>query len=515
MRLSHKNIVLLIVLALMGLASYEAYWLTGLYRDTLRDTRQQLTDVLVTADVYEMTARINALRNDTTLHGQLDFSQGLSSHSTTQVSVSSKSALFVNSDINKGTINSTFINVSTPSSEGKVKIVSSNPNDSTSMYAYSTETYPKSKDEKLNTYFFQSLGNRVQQAIHMGLNSISSIDFGVLDSMVHLQLRDFGLENSYRLEIAQYKDSTLKKLTVLKDTTYAAFDTLAHPEKFSHLSDVDNLVAYRLFTGPVSGIVFKKIAGILFSSIVLLLVLSLAFWFLIRTLYKQKAMDEMKTDFTNNITHELKTPISIAYAANDALLNFDMAQSPQKAHEYLQISQEQLRRLSGLVEQILSMSIERRQSLKLNKEQVDLSGMLRPMVTQYELKAEKPTRITLDIQPADLKVEADPLHLYNMIGNLIDNAIKYSPNEAVIHIRARLTAEGRVQIDVTDHGCGIAADKQPLVFERFYRVPTANVHNVKGYGLGLYYVKSLMEKHNGTVGLHSHEGEGSTFTLTF
>ena len=121
--------------------------------------------------------------------------------------------------------------------------------------------------------------------------------------------------------------------------------------------------------------------------------------------------------------------------------------------------------------------------------------------------------IILDIEPEDLTITADRTHFSNILSNLIDNAIKYSPEKAEIVIRCRKTETGQVEISVSDHGTGIPADKQPLVFDKFYRVPTGNVHNTKGYGLGLFYVKTMVEKHNGNVTVKSEPGKGSTFTI--
>ena len=221
----------------------------------------------------------------------------------------------------------------------------------------------------------------------------------------------------------------------------------------------------------------------------------------------------MKSDFTNNITHELKTPIAVAYAANDALLHFGLAEDRQQREKYLGICQEQLQRLGGLVEQILSMSMERRKSFRLHPERICLKTLFPTLIEQHRLKAGKPVEVALDIEPEELVLTADRIHLSNILSNLMDNAIKYSPAKAEIGIRCRKTESGQVEIAVNDHGTGIPADKLPHVFDKFYRVPTGNVHNTKGYGLGLFYVKTMTEKHNGNVSVKSEPGKGSTFTI--
>ena len=270
---------------------------------------------------------------------------------------------------------------------------------------------------------------------------------------------------------------------------------------------------YQLVFEPVDSLVWKHMTGILATSFIILLILGFSFWFLIRTLLRQKTLEEIKSDFTNNITHELKTPIAVAYAANDALLNFNQAEEKTKRDQYLRICQEQLQRLSSLVEQILSMSMERRKTFRLHPEEVNLKELIVSLVEQHQLKADKPAQITLEIEPETPTIVVDRTHFSNIISNLIDNAVKYSKERADITIRCRQT-EQTVTISIADRGIGIPLDKQKHIFDKFYRVPTGNLHNVKGYGLGLFYVKSMVEKHGGTITVKSEPGKGSIFTIT-
>ena len=284
-------------------------------------------------------------------------------------------------------------------------------------------------------------------------------------------------------------------------------------KQYNYAFDIHSNQSYRLTIEPIYKIVLRQMSGILTTSFVILIILGFSFWFLIRTILRQKTLEEMKSDFTNNITHELKTPIAVAYAANDALLNFNLAEDKQQRDKYLGICQEQLQRLSGLVEQILSMSMERRKTFRLHPETLSLHDLFPTLIEQHKLKAGKPVEINLDIAPEDLTIIADRTHFSNILSNLIDNAIKYSPDKADIMICCRKKETEQVEISVTDHGIGIPTDKQPHIFDKFYRVPTGNIHNTKGYGLGLFYVKTMVEKHGGMVTVRSEAGKGSTFTI--
>ena len=237
-----------------------------------------------------------------------------------------------------------------------------------------------------------------------------------------------------------------------------------------------------------------------------------SFWYLIRILLRQRTLEEMKDDFTNNMTHELKTPIAVAYAANDALLNFGADADTTKRTRYLRICQEQLKRLSGLVEQILSLSMERRKTFRLHPETFPVADILAPLVEEHKLKADKPVSISTRLTPPDLTVTADRTHFSNIVSNLLDNAIKYSVRQAEVEISCRLQG-GTLVLSVRDKGIGIPKDKLAHVFDKFYRVPTGNLHNVKGYGLGLYYVKTMVERHGGTVEVESEPGKGSVFII--
>lgn len=359
----------------------------------------------------------------------------------------------------------------------------------------------------------------IQRGMHSGLDIFIEPSFATYDSLLNAHLREMDIDIRYRLQYL-YSGYDAYDRWLYTDTlaTGGTPGYIPGPDAVSYqyaFSSSEHDV-YRLTTEPLGNLVLRQMAGILTTSLVILLILGFSFWYLIRTILRQKTLEEMKSDFTNNITHELKTPIAVAYAATDALLNFHQADDPGKRERYLRICQEQLGRLGGLVEQILSMSMERRKTFRLRLEEVRLADLLPSLIELHKLKADKPVHITLDIVPEDQTVTADRTHLANIVSNLLDNAVKYSRDRADITVRCRHTeTDGRTwaEINVADHGIGIARDRQPHVFDKFYRVPTGNLHEVKGYGLGLFYVKTMVEKHGGTVEVKSEPGKGSEFIV--
>ncbi len=175
---------------------------------------------------------------------------------------------------------------------------------------------------------------------------------------------------------------------------------------------------------------------------------------------------------------------------------------------------DQLVHLTGLVEQILTLAVENRSTFRLRPETISLNGLSQSLIEQYKLKANKPIEFICSI-PEDIELVADRTHLYNMLSNLIDNAIKYGDKEPCrINLVARQNRQ-EITISVTDNGPGISEANQRQIFDKFFRVPSGNIHNVKGYGLGLYYVKDMMSKHGGTASVESSIGKGATFTLHF
>ena len=282
--------------------------------------------------------------------------------------------------------------------------------------------------------------------------------------------------------------------------------------RFTHIIEPGEYY-YDLEIQSPDQIVFRQMAGILISSFLLFVIILIAFVYLLYTILRQKTVEELKTDFTNNMTHELKTPISVAFAANDVLLNYSDTIN-EKQRKYLNIVREQLNHLSGLVEQILTLSVENRSTFRLHPESVQVADVLTPLIEQFKLKADKPVSIISEI-PDRMAVTADRTHLYNMLSNLIGNAIKYSGEKPCrIRIKGALSSK-EATLSVTDEGIGISEANQKRVFDKFYRVPNGNLHDAKGFGLGLYYVRDMMAKHNGTVTVKSQPGKGSTFTLHF
>ena len=258
--------------------------------------------------------------------------------------------------------------------------------------------------------------------------------------------------------------------------------------------------------------IWNTMWGLILSSGAIIILLSLTFIYLIRTLFRQKELEDMRRDLTHNITHELKTPISVAYTANDALRNFAADNNPTTRRErYLEIVALQLTRLSSMVERILAVSVEEDGRGSHNPETIELKPMLEQIVRGCQAVGK---RVTTQLNcPEEVIINADKFHLRNILQTIIDNSIKYSNEEVNVSIDVEQT-DSTTSIAITDDGIGIAERHLQHIFDKFYRVPTGDKHNVRGYGLGLYYARTIVERHEGTIAARSRKGEGTTITIT-
>jgi two-component system phosphate regulon sensor histidine kinase PhoR len=262
-----------------------------------------------------------------------------------------------------------------------------------------------------------------------------------------------------------------------------------------------------------SSYLLQQIWFILASSFVFILVIFFTFMWMMRSFLRQKKLSEMKTDFINNMTHEFKTPITTIALASEALRDPEVMKNDTRLNRLAGVITEENKRLESQVERVLQMARHDRGDLKMLSEKVDLHDALTEAVSQVALVLEeRKGRVNVKLDARNTDIVADKVHLANVIHNLLDNAIKYSPEEPDITLHT-VNENGSIRIDISDKGIGMAADVQKRIFEKFYRVPTGNVHNVKGFGLGLSYVKTMVEAHGGHVSVKSAPGKGSTFSI--
>jgi two-component system phosphate regulon sensor histidine kinase PhoR len=238
-----------------------------------------------------------------------------------------------------------------------------------------------------------------------------------------------------------------------------------------------------------------------------------AFAFTVAIIFRQKRISEIKNDFINNMTHELKTPVSTISLACEALSDPDMQRSGMDMDRYVGMIREENKRLGSLVENVLRSAAVDKGTLELNKSEEDMHSLIQDTLDRFDLRfRESQAETSTDLHAAHTMALVDVAHMRNVISNLIDNALKYCEGTPYIHIET-LNERNRFILKVTDKGVGIKKEDQKRVFDTLYRVPKGNTHDVKGFGLGLSYVKSIVEKQGGIVSVESEWMKGSTFKI--
>jgi signal transduction histidine kinase len=261
------------------------------------------------------------------------------------------------------------------------------------------------------------------------------------------------------------------------------------------------------------GYIFKTMGATLFTSIALLIIVLGVFLSTLITIVRQKKLSQVRSDFVSNMTHELKTPIATISLASE-MLNDPNVPNEKKNYEYLSnMIKVQSKRLSFLVERVLQLAMFESGRMRLNKQRVEFHVLADKVLDGFVLQADsKGASIARAYNATNDDIVVDEVHFTNILGNLVDNALKYSKEDPIVVVSTK-NQDGKLLIQVRDNGIGIEKDDQKRVFDQFYRVHTGNLHNVKGFGLGLSYVKKIVDEHDGDIWIESEQGKGTVFNI--
>lgn len=372
--------------------------------------------------------------------------------------------------------------------------------------------------EELNRQL-QVLSNKTEMAFSVienvmvaGRSPLSRFNPNQLDSLLSRELQNKGIDLAYNHAVVMPQE---KRFVYLKNPSEKL--ALQTSELRANLFPND-------LVGDVSELVIdfpeeekyllKKIWVTMISSGILVSLILFCFGYAVHTIVRQKKLSEMKNDFINNMTHELKTPIATISLATEALSDKDISETPGLRARYLKAIGDENHRLGDQVEKVLQMAALDRNDLNLKFEKVDLKPLLAEVEEKSLLQVENRNgQLKLNIEGDELPVWGDKSHLTNVFLNLVDNAIKYSPEDLFISIRAHQHGDS-IWVSIQDHGIGMTKESIRNIFQKFYRVSTGNIHNVKGFGLGLAYVKSIIDAHQGSISVESELGKGSKFVVS-
>lgn len=331
-------------------------------------------------------------------------------------------------------------------------------------------------------------------------------DISRLQTILQEELRTSGIGSHFTISVLLITDHASEPIWVINsediDERHIEFDKSLTP------------LTLRLAVDDPHSAIMASMRWMLILQLLSIVVLTAAFGYLLHTLFRAKSLEQIRRDLTHNITHELKTPIAAAYAATDALRNSEtIASAKTTRNEYLDMSLSALSRLGDMVEEILRTSTEEFEKQDLKIERCIAEDIVAEVRSTFDLKyQEREVEWRIDI-PADIEIMADRMQMLSMLSALVDNAIKYCTSRPMVTISVLNTTNNTV-IRIVDNGIGIAPSEQRRVFDKFYRISQGNRHDTKGYGLGLYYVRNIVERHGGTIHLHSTVGKGSEFEIT-
>ena len=347
-------------------------------------------------------------------------------------------------------------------------------------------------NEELQPFYLETLLKKAFYAQNINQDFVYGIYDCFTDSIVYGNLIEFNKESLYEPTSLEDAGVTSENLSIKNDGHYF---TVFFP----------NVEAK-----PIVPVQF--ISPWIYIGIIILLVL-VFFFYSLMIILRQKKLSEVKSDFINNMTHELKTPISTISLSSEMLMRMKSTDDFEKIKRYAGIIFDENKRLEHQVERVLNVAKLDKDKLILNKEKINIKDILFQLQDSFELfQKNDGASLELDLMDGSHEVMADPVHITNVLHNLTDNAIKYSDKNPKVVISTRLSGKDII-IEFKDSGIGIRKEHLKSIFEKFYRVPTGNVHDVKGFGLGLFYVKLIIESHKGEISVQSTHGQGTTFTI--
>jgi two-component system, OmpR family, phosphate regulon sensor histidine kinase PhoR len=333
-----------------------------------------------------------------------------------------------------------------------------------------------------------------------------------LDSLVKNKLDEILSTRLYFYGVYRDGDTTLITGNAVGKMKYLLLS--AHKISLSGIYQQGNYIL-SVYVPRQRSLLINKIIILPLMSGLFLMVLLFSFFFTIYFIIRHKKLSDMKTDFVNNMTHELKTPIATIGVSAEMLVNEKILNTPEKIKKYSRIIIEENTRLKKLVDGVLQIALYEREDFTLKLKELDLHKIIKNCINSFKVQVtERKGCIKTNLSARHTKITADNDHLTNILYNLLDNANKYSPVNPHITVNT-FNQNSSIHIEIEDRGIGISKENQQVVFKKFHRLQRGDIHNVKGHGLGLFYVKTMVEKMGGRIEVKSELNKGSLFTLTF
>jgi len=512
-----KIIIITMTMALMGLVGLQLYWIRGAI--TVRESyfianvNEAVSNVLYAIEKIEFAKQIkdpsaglspllliDSLNREIIRKMEEEMANNTTQNSDTGTNIHGRISLEFHGK--NGT--STFDSVVSPrfSELG------------TNSIELSKTVNSKFTQDSINPLQKESLFNQVIESL-LNYNHYRPIEKRInphlLDSLLCIELKNYGIKTPY--EFGVYSP-VQQKMSMEKSGKYT--NELMNKGMIFNLfpNDVFSEPQYLLMYFPKeTEYLLKQMWVMLSASTILIISIMLLFAYTITTIIRQRKLSELKNDFINNMTHEFKTPVSTIALACEALNDPDIMNSEEQAQSYINIISDENQRLGIMAEKMLQTAIMDKGEVKLKREILNVHDVLDDVIERMKLPIKSKNGIVLkDYSKTDCMIVADRFHIGNVFYNIMDNAIKYTPDNLILNVRTRIVKDG-VDIYITDNGIGISKANAHKIFEKLYRVPTGNIHNARGFGLGLNYVKNIVFLHRGSVSVDSELKKGSTFKI--
>jgi len=362
--------------------------------------------------------------------------------------------------------------------------------------------------EAMSAEYMQKVNDMINDFL-INISHPKIINFDRLLELLDEELKRVGINNEYNLAISNIDN----KVIYFKDPETLQATILFGYKSPVILSSISNPYFTHLFIYHKGKLLLQKTWIVLLSSILLVCIIIACFAYALHIILSQKKISDIKNDFVNNMTHELKTPISTVSLALEAMVNFDVRDDEKKTLQYLDISRKEIKRLSSMVEKVLNIARYERGDVELKLQELSLNELVENAVDTISMQVQRKNgEIHCDLKATPDMINLDKDHISSILFNLIDNANKYFIDKPMISVKTQNYKEGLL-LEISDQGIGIQKDELKRIFDKFYRVPTGNVHNVKGYGLGLSYVQDIINMHGGTIKVQSELNKGSRFII--
>lgn len=531
-----RIIIALLTLSLSGLVAIQIYWINNAidlerqrFETTVASAMQNVVDLVERQEVASKVRKsFDASRQGKMFFMGIDsiISKNISRKDTTT------SGLVYWNEVSPGELQTEFRQLT---QDGTIESVSEIRNDSTGTVEYRKRRTLKqtngepffsditsevsslegNSDPRLERLMKKSgLVNDVFREL-FNVNANSGIEERVdpllIDSLLRAELETAGISAEFEFGLYDFINNKLfmdHPSDHARELMRSKFRVRLFPHDILYHPDY-----LMLFFPSQESYIFNNLWLMFGSSAFFILILIGSFYYTIHTIIKQKRLSDIKNDFINNMTHELKTPISTISLACEALNDPDLNKSAASAANYTRMIAEENKRLSILVENVLRSAMLDQSDFRLRNDSLDMHDLIQRVLKSFQVHFDRrKVNLKIELNATNVKLTGDQVHLTNAVFNLIDNALKYTPEGPEILIKT-YNQQHYFCLSVGDNGVGISRDQHKKIFDKLYRVPTGNIHNVKGFGLGLSYVKSIIEKHRGIIKLESEPGIGSTFTV--